>query len=55
MIREYLLKNVGKNAFVPQPLIDLLLKIAKDESVGEYLKSHLFNIAADLFTMQQVT
>ena len=55
ILREYLLKNVGKNTVVPQPLIDLLLKIAKDDSVGEFLKTHLFNTAADLFTMQQVT
>lgn len=55
MIRQFLLKNVGKNAFVPRSLIDLLLTIAKDNSVGERLKSHLFNIAADLFTHQQVT
>ena len=55
MIREFLLKNVGKEAIVPQPMINLLLKIAKDDNVGEYLKSHLFNIAADIFKTQQVT
>ena len=55
MIRGFLLKDVGKQAFVPQSLIDLLLIIAKDNSFGEYLKSRLFNIAADLFTTQQVT
>ena len=54
MIRKFLLKNVGNKAFVPQSLIDFLLKIAKDDSVEEFLKSHLFNIAADLFTTQQV-
>ena len=54
MIRKFLLKNVGNEAFVPQSLIDFLLKIAKDDSVEEFLKSHLFNIAADLFTTQQV-
>ena len=54
MIRKFLLKNVGNEAFVPQSLIDFLLKIAKDVSLEEFLKSHLFNIAADLFTTQQV-
>lgn len=55
MIRQFLLKDVGRNAFVPPSLIDLLLTIAKDNSVGERLKSNLFKIAADLFTHQQVT
>ena len=40
MVREFLSKN-GRETIFPQSLVDLLLDIAKDDRVGDYLKSQL--------------